>query len=399
MLRHWTNGVSDNGCQKLKATKKRMKMKEIATRPQRLESLDALRGFDMLFIMGGAAVITAMAGFFPESATWQAIAEQMTHASWDGLRHHDTIFPLFLFIAGASFPYSLEKQREKGMSHRGIVTKVVTRGFTLMALGWVCNGILKLEFAELRFWSVLARIGMAWMCGALIYMHVRSVKRILLIVLALLVCYSLVSSLVVAPDMPGANALTREGNIACYIDRTLFGAHCYRPDYDPEGLLSTIPAIGTALLGMLSGRWIKTEREGLSGTHKALAMCVAGIALGFVGYLWSFWTPINKALWSSSFVCVVACYSLIMLALFYYIIDVRKWRGWDFFFVVIGMNSIAIYMLPRFVNFGFMRDRLLGGVVGLFPEVCYPVVEPVSYIITWWIFLYIMYRYRIFLKV
>ena len=307
MLRHWTNGVSDNGCQKLKATKKRMKMKEIAARPQRLESLDALRGFDMLFIMGGAAVITAIAGFFPESATWQAIAEQMTHASWDGLRHHDTIFPLFLFIAGASFPYSLEKQREKGMSHRGIVTKVVTRGFTLMALGWVCNGILKLEFAELRFWSVLARIGMAWMCGALIYMHVRSVKRILLIVLALLVCYSLVSSLVVAPDMPGANALTREGNIACYIDRTLFGAHCYRPDYDPEGLFSTIPAIGTALLGMLSGRWIKTEREGLSGTYKALVMCVAGIALGFVGYLWSFWTPINKALWSSSFVCVVAC--------------------------------------------------------------------------------------------
>lgn len=365
----------------------------------RLESLDALRGFDMLFIMGGAALITAIAGFFPESAAWQTIAEQMTHAQWDGLRHHDTIFPLFLFIAGASFPFSLEKQQQRGMSHVAILRKVMVRGFVLMALGWVCNGILNFQFAELRFWSVLARIGMAWMLGALIYMHVPRVKHLMLIILSLLLGYSLVSSLLVAPDMPGAEALTREGNIACYIDRTLFGAHCYRPDYDPEGLLSTIPAIGTALLGMLAGRWIKTEREGLTGTRKALALCAAGIVLGAAGYLWSFWIPVNKALWSSSFVCAVACYSLIMLAFFYYIIDVRKWRRWDFFFVVIGMNSIAIYMLPRFISFGFMRDRLLGGVVALFPEHLLPVVEPATYIITWWLFLYIMYRYRIFLKV
>lgn len=323
----------------------------------------------------------------------------MTHASWDGLRHHDTIFPLFLFIAGCSFPFSLEKQRQRGMSHSAIVLKAIKRGFVLMALGWVCNGILKLQFAELRFWSVLARIGMAWMCAALIYMHVHSLKRILLIVAGLLVGYSIISSLVVAPDAPGAAALTREGNIACYIDRTLFGAHCYRPDYDPEGLFSTIPAIGTALLGMLAGRWIKTEKQGLTGTRRALGMLAAGVALGILGYLWSFWTPINKALWSSSFVCAVACYSLIMLALFYYIIDVKRWRGWDFFFVVIGMNSIAIYMLPRFVNFDFMRDRLLGGVISLLPESIYSVVEPTSYIITWWIFLYIMYRYKIFLKV
>lgn len=374
-------------------------MQTNATKPQRLESLDALRGFDMLFIMGGAAVITAIAGFFPDSTAWQTVAEQMTHASWDGLRHHDTIFPLFLFIAGCSFPFSLEKQRQRGMSHSAIVLKAIKRGSVLMALGWVCNGILKLQFAELRFWSVLARIGMAWMCAALIYMHVHSLKRILLIVAGLLVGYSIISSLVVAPDAPGAAALTREGNIACYIDRTLFGAHCYRPDYDPEGLFSTIPAIGTALLGMLAGQWIKTEKQGLTGTRKALGMLAAGVALGILGYLWSFWTPINKALWSSSFVCAVACYSLIMLALFYYIIDVKRWRGWDFFFVVIGMNSIAIYMLPRFVNFDFMRDRLLGGVISLLPESIYSVVEPTSYIITWWIFLYIMYRYKIFLKV
>ena len=366
---------------------------------QRLESLDALRGLDMLFIMGGATLITAIASYFPESTFWQTIAEQMTHAEWDGLRHHDTIFPLFLFIAGVSFPFSLEKQQALGLSHAAIIRKVIVRGFVLMALGWVCNGLLKLEFAELRFWSVLARIGMAWMVGALIYMHVRHWKHIAAVILVLLVGYSLASSLLVAPDMPGADALTRAGNIACYIDRTLFGVHCYRPDYDPEGLLSTVPAIGTALLGMLAGRWIKWEHKGLTGTRKALGMCCAGVILGLVGYLWSFWTPINKALWSSSFVCAVACYSLLMLALFYYVIDVRRWRSWDFFFVVIGMNSIAIYMLPRFISFGFMRDRLFGGVVSLFPEQFLPVVEPTTYIITWWIFLYIMYRYRIFLKV
>ncbi len=374
--------------------------------PKRLESLDALRGFDMFFIMGGSGLIAAIAAYFPESDIWGEIARQMSHVKWDGLAHHDTIFPLFLFIAGVSFPFSLEKQIAKGMSSRSIYTKIVKRGFVLMFLGWVCNGLLSLEFSDLRFWSVLARIGMAWMFAALIYTFTfnpqkpfKNIRAICGTIVVLLLGYWAVTALIPAPDAPDAGVFTKEGNIACYLDRTLFGAHCYTELYDPEGFLSTIPAIGTALLGILSGAWIKWEKPGLTGTHKTLGLLAAGLAMGLLGWLWGMVYPINKALWSSSFVCAVASYSLIMLALFYYIIDVRGWKRWDFFFTVIGMNSITIYMLPRFIDFSFMRNRLFGGVINLFPEGDQDVLTRLFYVLTCWIFLYLLYRKRIFLKV
>ncbi len=392
-----------NSIKKMNTTKSGQKPEN---QPKRLESLDALRGFDMFFIMGGSGLITAIAMYFPESDVWGEITRQMVHVKWDGLVHHDTIFPLFLFIAGVSFPFSLEKQISKGMSDRDIYLKILKRGFILMFLGWVCNGLLKLEFENLRFWSVLGRIGMAWMFAALVYVSTfdkqqpfRNVRQICITIAVLLLGYWAITALIPAPDAPDAGVYTKEGNIACYLDRILFGKHCYTELYDPEGLLATLPAIGTALLGMLSGTWIKWEKPGLTGNQKTLGMLVAGIALGIIGYLWGMIYPINKGLWSSSFVCAVASYSLILLALFYYIIDVRGWKRWDFFFKVIGMNSIAIFMLPRFIDFGYMRNRLFGGFIHLFPESYEDILTRACYVLTCWIFLYIMYRKKIFLKV
>ena len=365
---------------------------------KRLESLDALRGFDMFFIMGGAGLLAALAKWFPGSFT-EALAQQMDHVEWNGLVHHDTIFPLFLFIAGISFPFSLAKQRAQHKSESSIHWKVIRRGLTLFVLGLLYNGLLThLDFAHIRIPSVLARIGFAWMFAALIFMHSRWQWHIV-ITSVLLVGYWLVARFIPAPDAAGAGILTAEGSIIGYVDRLLLPGHIYTPAYDPEGILSTIPAIGTALLGMFTGEWVKSERAGLTPTKKVLGMVVAGIVLLGLGLLWNLDFPINKKLWTSSFVLVVGAYSVLMFALFYWIIDVRGHRRWAKFFTVIGLNSITIYLGQRFINFGYTSSRIFGGLVEHLPENAQPFFTEAAYILVCWLFLYVLYRKKIFLKV
>ena len=365
---------------------------------KRLESLDALRGFDMLFIMGGSSQLVALAAPFPESSFWQFVEQQMHHVKWEGLAHHDTIFPLFLFIAGISFPFSLDKQRLNGRTSQQIYWKIIKRGLILVLLGLIYNNMLKFEFATLRFPSVLARIGLGWMFGALIYCQVKSWKARLITIMAILVGYWLIMALIPAPDAPaGVGVFSKEGSIACYLDRIILGAHAYRPEYDPEGIFSTVPAIGTALMGMTAGDWVK--REDISGNKKVLGLALAGIILAALGWIWNFAFPINKALWSSSFACAVAGYSFLMFALFYYIIDVKGWRKWAKFFVVIGLNSITIYLAQRFIPLWDTQHRIFDGFINLFPDSLHQLMVEITYIATCWGLLYFLYRHRIFLKV
>lgn len=365
---------------------------------KRLKSLDALRGFDMIFIMGGASFIAALAALFPDLDVWAFIGDQMNHAQWAGLKHHDTIFPLFLFIAGVTWPFSLENQMEKGKTRMQIYTKIIRRGLMLALLGLLYNGLLDFHFSTLRFCSVLSRIGFAWMFAAIIFTGVRSNRTRIIIVAAILVGYWLVMGFIPAPDTPAeTDIFSKEGSIACYLDKVILGAHSYKDNYDPEGLLSTVPAIATALMGMLSGCWVRNEKT--SGNKKALGLFAAGVALALAGWLWNFVFPINKALWSSSFTCAVAGYSLIMFSLFYYIIDVRGWHRWAEFFVVIGLNSITIYMAQRFCLLDGIQHKLFDGCIDLAPENLRRVAEELSWIATCWLFLYILYRKKIFLKV
>ena len=351
----------------------------------------------MLFIMGGAGLLAALAQWMPCDLT-EALARQMEHVEWDGLRHHDTIFPLFLFIAGISFPFSLQKQLEKGKSMTSIYLKIVRRGLMLVLLGMVYGGLLNFNFDTQRIPSVLGRIGLAWMFAALIFTVTgRKLWPKVAVVPVILIAYWLVSAFVHAPDVsPSVEPLTREGNIACYIDRTLLGAHCYRPDYDPEGLFSTIPAICTAMLGMLTGLFVQRSKP---TSRTALALLVAGIVFALAGAAWNVIYPINKALWSSSFVLAVAGYSLVMFALFYYIIEVLGWRKWSLFFTVIGMNSITIYLGQRFINFSYTSERLFSGLVKLMPDNSQAFFTQLAYIAVCWLFLYFLYRKRVFLKV
>lgn len=364
---------------------------------ERLQSLDALRGFDMFFIMGLAALITNICNLFPGGGDcW--LATQMTHVAWEGFRHHDTIFPLFLFLAGVSFPFSYAKQLAAGATRCRIYRKILTRGLVLVMLGFVYSGLLKFDFGHLRFFTVLTRISLAWMFAALIFINTKPAARAI-ICAVILVGYSLLLT-IPAPDYAGTDTLSLEGNIVSYVDRTLFGPnHLYRELYDPEGLLGTLPAIVTALLGMFAGELVKLPEEKVSVKRKALYLVYGGAALLVLGFFSNIFQPSIKALWNTTFVLFAGAYSALMFALFYYIIDVKGWRKWTLPFVVVGMNSITIYFAQRLISFSTTNKFLLSGVVGLVSEPWGKVIYSLGYVTLCWLFLYFLYKKKVFLKV
>lgn len=363
---------------------------------KRLLSLDALRGFDMMFIMGFAGIVRMICGLFPGGDDcW--LLNQMSHVPWEGLHHHDTIFPLFLFIAGISFPFSYAKQQEKGRTRGQIYGKIFYRGFMLFFLGLVYNGIFNLKFGTLRIFSVLARIGFAWMFAALLFINFKPKARAIISV-AILVGYWLLIKFIPAPDFPGADPYSMEGNLVGYIDRCLFRNHlCYDKLFDPEGLLSLLPAIVTANLGMFTGEYVRNGKA--SGGKKTVYMFAAAAVMLVAGLLWSLEFPINKALWSSTFVLVVGAYSLAMFALFYYLIDVRGWTKWTKFFEVIGLNSITIYLGQHIIPFKNISNYFFKGVAGLCPEPVEALILKIASFAVAWLFLWFLYKKKVFLKV
>lgn len=364
---------------------------------ERLQSLDALRGFDMFFIMGLAALIVQICSLFPGgSDCW--LATQMGHASWNGFRHHDTIFPLFLFLAGVSFPFSYAKQVANGSSRGRIYFKIIKRAVLLILLGLVYNGLFKLDFEHLRFFSVLGRIGLAWMLAAILFINTKPLTRGIICVVILVGYWLLLK--IPAPDVIGADPLSRDGNIVGYIDRTLFKeGHIYYGNFDPEGLLSALPAVVTALLGMFAGELVRLPDEKVSGNRKSLYMAIAAVVMLGIGLLWNKVFPCNKALWNSTFVLYAGSYSAAMFALFYYLIDVRGWRKWTLPFTVVGMNSLTIYLGQKIISFSGINRFFLSGVVDLVPDQWGKVIYAVGYVFWCWLFLYFLYKKKVFLKV
>lgn len=366
---------------------------------RRLRSLDTLRGFDMLFIMGGALFFIKLAEWFP-TPFLQMLAEQNMHVGWNGLSAHDCIFPLFLFIAGISFPFSLSRQRAVGRTEGQIHRKVISRGLILLFLGFLYNGLLQFNIAEMRWMSVLGRIGLAWMFSALIFLHTRNTARVVWIAV-LLVGYYLAMRYVPVDRPADATWMTPQWTLEARVDQLLLPGVLIsgKGTFDPEGILSTIPAIATAMMGMLTGVYVRRGGALADGNRKTLVMLAVAAGLAVAGLIWNEFFPINKKLWSSSFVCVLGAISLFLFAVFYYIVDVRGWKGWTTFFVVIGMNSITIYLLQKFVSMWNTTNAIFGGVIGLFPEAAHGTVESAAYIATCWLLLYFLYKKKIFLKV
>jgi len=364
---------------------------------KRLQSLDALRGFDMFWITGGEAIFTGLAAVtgWPVLKWW---AGQLDHVPWHGFHFYDMIFPLFLFIAGISFPFSLAKRTVNNDSRMSIYRHVIGRGVILVLLGILYNNGVKFNLGELRYGSVLGRIGLAWMFGALIFMNAKPAWRIVWLC-SLLIGYWILMVLFPAHDLGSTDIFSQEGNLASHIDRLLMPGKLYRGNHDPEGLFSTIPAIGTALLGMFTGEFMMSKYLSDKPLKKTLFLVLAAIALMIIGKVWDLAFPINKNLWTSSFVCFVGGLSLLLFSIFYLIIDVWQYKKWAFFFVVIGMNPITIYLANRIINFRAATKFFFGGIADLMPETWAELINGIGITAIGWIFLYILYKKKIFLKV
>jgi predicted acyltransferase len=364
---------------------------------KRLQSLDTLRGFDMFWIMGGESIFVALGALtgWPVLKWW---ATQMEHMPWHGFAFYDMIFPLFLFIAGISFPFSLAKNYEGKDKRKALYWHIFKRAFTLVVLGIIVNNGVNFNFANMRYGSVLGHIGLAWMFAALIFINAGPKFRIVWISGILLVYWFLLMFFP-AHDLGATDPYSMEGSLTGWIDRILMPGKLYLKIHDPEGILSTLPAIGTAMLGMFTGQFVKSDYLKNKLNLKALFMILAGVALIIIGKIWGLTFPINKNLWTSSYVCFVGGISLMLFSVFYLVIDVWNFKKWTLFFSVIGVNSITIYLGMVLFDFSHTSRFLFGGLTGLFPENWTALIGAIGYFAIGWIILYFFYKRKIFLKV
>ncbi|HWE36097.1 MAG TPA: DUF5009 domain-containing protein [Isosphaeraceae bacterium] len=326
-----------------------------AARPGRLVSLDALRGFDMFWIVGADELVSALRKV-RDAGPVRALAEQLEHVEWGGFHFEDLIFPLFLFIVGVSLVFSLEG-RLATEGRAVVLRRIVRRAALLYVLGIFYYGGFSTPFAQIRLLGVLQRIAISYLFAALIFVSCGNRGRLAWCV-GLLVGYWALLTFVPVPG--GTAGDFAEGrNLANWVDAHYLPLRKWDGDHDPEGLLSTLPAIANGLIGVFAGVLLRDTR--LGPWWKVALLAASGVALAALGRAWDPYFPVIKKLWTSSFVLVACGYGSLLLAGFYLVIDVLGWRGWATPFVWIGMNPITIYMLDNLGLFKAIARRLVGG--------------------------------------
>lgn len=349
----------------------------------------------MFWIMGAEDVFHGLAKA-TRSPFWESVSIQFTHPAWNGFHLYDLIFPLFLFMAGVSTPYSVGRELEKGKSRKQLMLRVIRRGFILVLLGIIYNNGLQLRpLSDIRFSSVLGRIGIAYMLANIIFLYTKQSAQFIWFA-GLLIGYWLILKFTSAPDFAPGD-LTMQGNFASYVDRTILPGKLSLGIHDTVGFFNNIPAISTALAGILTGTFLK--KSPLVSSKKAGVLAGIGIIFLVLAQLWNLDFPINKNMWSSSFVMHTSGLSLILLSVFYYIIDVLGYKSWAFFFKVIGMNSILIYISGRFINWEYTTNAFFQWLNQLVGNPFNVVAIAVCLVLIKWLFLYVLFKKKIFLRV
>jgi predicted acyltransferase len=333
----------------------------------------------------------------------------LQHASWNGWTLADLVFPFFIFIVGASIPFAFMSKLDQGMSRRKLLMGVVRRTIILFSLGLFINGFPTFDPATFRIMGVLQRISLCYLFAALVFLFLKPKWRIYLTV-AIPIAYWMLMTLMPVPGY-GPGVLTENGNLAGYVDRLLLNGHIYTSTYDPEGLLSTLPAVATALIGVLAGQHLKSNATPRTKTVNLLFF--GSISL-IIGSLWDFWFPINKNLWTSSYVAFTGGIALILLATCFFIIDAKGYTTWTKPFTMLGLNSIFIYVLSEIVNLILIYTSIpiaenislpLKSLIfeRLFASWAGPLHGSFIYALTYlafcWTVAAILYRKRIFVKV
>jgi predicted acyltransferase len=308
----------------------------------------------MCWILGLSAVVTKMLErAFPGSAATEAIVAQMEHVKWAGFHFYDLIFPLFLFLSGVSLAIALP--RRVARDGRGAAARhLVARALIIFIVGVIYSGGLKDGWDHVRWLGVLQRIGIGSAAAGLLSLCLGT-RGLIASAVALLVGYYLMLLLIPVSDF-GAGNFDEGKNLTNYLDRIWLPGRKYDGDHDPEGILSTLPAIATALLGLLAGKWITSEA---APKRKVTSLLLAGLVLLALGWAWHPFFPVIKKIWSSSFVLVAAGWSAMLLGLFYWLVDMRGWRCGLSPFIWVGANPIALYLFSGFGFFKIIAERLV----------------------------------------
>ncbi len=274
--------------------------------------------------------------------SWSHIYAPLRHAAWHGWTFADTVFPFFLFIVGVAIAFSFGRAVEAESSRRALYIKIIRRAAILFGLGLFLNAFPHFEMSTLRVPGVLQRIAICYLITAVIFMNSKW-KGQLAWAIGLLLLYWAVMEWIPVPGA-GAGLYEKGNNLAAWVDGQFLTGHMWRvtKTWDPEGIVSTIPAISTTLFGVLAGHWLRSDRTPQEKTSRLLAVGVAAVP---TCVLWNVWLPINKSLWTSSYALFMAGLASICLGIIYYVVDVRGWKRWAQPARVFGMNAIALYVL------------------------------------------------------
>jgi predicted acyltransferase len=367
----------------------------------RLVSLDVFRGLTV----AGMVLVN-------NPGSWAHIYWPLDHAEWHGWTPTDLIFPFFLFIVGVAIPLAFEKRIERGDSRRSLFIKVAYRSAIIFLLGEFLAGFPYFHFSTIRIPGVLQRIAVCYFFASIIYLSTRA-RTTAIIAVALLVIYWLLMTHVPAPGYY-AGDLSKEGSLASYIDRRILGPHIWKQGivYDPEGLLSTMGALATTLFGVLTGNRLRCQTR--TPIEKVAHLFIAGSGCLIIGWIWNAWFPINKSLWTSSYVFFTGGLALQFLALCYWLIDIKGYKFWTKPFVIFGVNALVL-----FVGTGVMA-RLMGlikvakedGTQQSIHSYVYnhayaswlspnraSLLFAISFILLWLFLMWLLYRKRIFVKI
>jgi predicted acyltransferase len=361
---------------------------------RRLASLDALRGFDMFWLIGGIWLVRGLAhGFGGEG--WHAVEMQTRHVDWQGFRFIDLIMPLFLFIVGAAMPFSFAKRLAAGDGTRRLYLHIILRVLILWVLGMMAQGnLLAYDLARLRLYSnTLQAIAAGYLISSILLLHLNVKWQVVVTAGLLLGFWALLTWVPVPGHGPGV--LTEKGNLAIWLDHRILGQYQDRTTY--AWILGSMTFACTVMLGAFAGQFLRSR---VSPGSKAAGLLAGGIACWAAGWAWGHWFPIIKHIWTSSFVLYSGGMCLVLLGLFYLIIDVWGWRRWAFPFIVIGMNAIAAYMATELYDFRNIGDVFVRGMskwewVGPWNEL----LRGVAGFAVIWLILYWMYRKKSFVKI
>lgn len=363
--------------------------------PGRLVSLDAFRGL----AIAGMILVN-------NPGSWAHVYRPLRHASWHGWTPTDLIFPFFLFIVGVAIPLSTRKRLERGDTRRSLFLHILRRSAILFGLGLFMAAFPRFDLENLRIMGVLQRIGLVYLAAASVYLFLGRRDRLLLLLLLLLGYWALLTLVPVPGYGPGD--LSPEGNLGAYLDRLVLGDRLWQKTWDPEGILSTLPAVGTALLGIIAGEWILSDR---SLPPKSLGLAAGGAVAVVLGLLWDPVFPINKSLWTSSYVLFTAGVASVTLGTMFWVLEVREKKTWAKPLVVYGMNAIAVFVASGLLAKVLGILRVEGGNTSwkgwiyenLFASWAGPLngslAFALTYVLFWLALMWTLYREGIFIKI